>query len=167
MNNKANFKYAIAYGSNLGDRNSHIKASLRLIESELGKIIKSSHIYESSPLGAADQAFLNGVILVESSMSPDLAMQKLLDIEIKGGRTREVKWGNRTIDLDIILIQHNDSEMVVDSELITAPHPEAHKRDFVIIPLLEVCPQWMIYPLEQTVAQLASKKFPQHDMKKI
>ena len=166
MNNKANYKYAIAFGSNLGDRKSHIETSLKLIESELGKILKSSHVYESSPLGAADQAFLNGAILVESSLSPDLAMEKLLQIEIKGGRKRDVKWGNRTIDLDIILVQHNDCPMLIDSELIKAPHPEAHKREFVIVPLAEICPDWSIFPLKETVSELAAKNFSKHDMKR-
>ncbi len=118
-------------------------------------------------MGAADQAFLNGAILVESSLSPDLAMETLLQIEIKGGRKRIVKWGNRTIDLDIILVQHNDCPMLVDSELIKAPHPEAHKRDFVIVPLAEICPEWSIFPAEETISELATKKFSKHDMKKI
>lgn len=166
MNNKASYKYAIAYGSNIGDRNDHIETSLKLIASDFGKIIAHSSRYESSPLGPADQAFLNGVVLVESDLQPDIAMKKLLDFEKAGGRTRDIKWGNRTIDLDILLIQHNNTQFVIDSELIKAPHPEAHKREFVMIPLAEVCPEWEIFPFEKTVKEIASEDFSDHGMKK-
>ena len=105
---------------------------------------------------------------MEFTEIPGGATYKLkVEIEIKGGRKRDVKWGNRTIDLDIILIQHNDSPMMIDSQLITAPHPEAHKRDFVMVPLCELCPNWSILPSTQTVSELAAEKFQVHKMKRL
>ena len=130
-------KVVIALGSNLGDR----KATLDDAVDQLRKIItitKVSTFIETDPVGGPDQPnYLNAVVIGESDLEPADLLAKMLAIENEAGRTREVRWGARTLDLDLIVA----GDTVMDTEFLTLPHPRAHERRFVLDPWLEVDPE--------------------------
>jgi 2-amino-4-hydroxy-6-hydroxymethyldihydropteridine diphosphokinase len=128
-------RYAIGLGSNLGDRLQHLTSACSAIEENLGPITVSS-LYETEPVGGPEQgAYLNAVVLVETSKDPDDVLSVLHDIEMSQGRERSVRWGARTLDLDIV------AGPASDTERLTIPHPRAAERAFVLRPLAEVWPE--------------------------
>lgn len=149
------FEYLIAIGSNLGDRLQNLHRSLSLIETRCGNITARSSFYRTAPVGAADQEFINGAIILESELVPQDLMMTLLAIEQSLGRTREVHWGNRTIDLDLVLARIKTSSeeshstpipgnsIVIESESLVVPHPRMLERDFVLVPAAEIAPEWI------------------------
>ena len=125
----------IQLGSNMGNRKSYIEKSMQQIEQEIGNIICSSKIYESSPWGVSIQNhFLNSVIKIESELSSSILLKKLQEIENNLGRVRKEKWGERSIDLDILFY---NSE-IINTENLKVPHPYIQDRKFVLVPLSEI-----------------------------
>ena len=139
----SSYEYLIAFGSNLGERKLYVEQAIRYIEAEIGEIIAISNIIESEPIGAADLKFLNGVLRLNSVLEPRVLLARLLEIETRLGRTRQVKWGNRTIDLDIILVRFDDDPIIINEPELTIPHPQALKRAFVLNPCQEIAGEWM------------------------
>ena len=137
-------KVFISFGSNLGDKKQNIEAALDKIGRLTNtKIIKTSSIIETEPFGNVEQdIFLNGVVEIETFMEADELLESLLSIETELGRVREVRWGPRIIDLDILLY---DSD-IINKENLTIPHPWMNERMFVLGPLLEIAPN-VIEPL--------------------
>ncbi|WP_105615701.1 2-amino-4-hydroxy-6-hydroxymethyldihydropteridine diphosphokinase [Vallitalea okinawensis] len=137
-------KAYIAFGSNMGNREENINEAKRLIEeSQITKIIKTSTLIETEPWGYTNQDhFLNGVWEVETLLQPGELMTFLLEIEHKLKRERVIKWGPRTLDLDILLYD----EMVSNDSHIIIPHPRMHQRLFVLEPLNEIAP-YALHPL--------------------
>lgn len=136
-------KAVISLGSNLGDREANIEFGLNSIDgfSDI-QIVKTSSIYESEPVGGPDQtSFLNAVVVVETNLNPNELLDKLQTIENSAGRTREIKWGPRTLDLDIIDVEG----FVSNTEKLKVPHPRALERKFVLQPLAEIFPDWKLY----------------------
>lgn len=134
----------IALGSNMGDRSSYLQAALKLISARCGKITNCSSWLETEPLGTADQMFLNGAIICQTILSPADLLQQLWGIEKELGRVRLIKWGNRTIDCDIILWRQPDGQMLsIDTETLTIPHPEYRNRGFVLVPATEIASDWI------------------------
>ncbi len=133
----------LSLGSNIEDRLSYIQQATRLlVESSLVSIIRSSTIYETEPWGNKDQNwFLNAVIEVKTKLSPMELLKHCLDIETALGRTRDEKtrWGERSIDIDIVLYD----EAIVEQENVTIPHKYLHERAFVLVPLLELIPDYI------------------------
>jgi 2-amino-4-hydroxy-6-hydroxymethyldihydropteridine diphosphokinase len=130
-------RVAIGFGSNLGDRDAHLKAGF-LALARLWKPVTRSGLYESDPVGPVEQdAFLNAVAIFETDAEPAAVLSALLAAEQSRGRTRDVRWGPRTLDLDLLL--YGDRE--VSSDGLTVPHPEMASRRFVLDPLLEAWPQ--------------------------
>ena len=120
----ATFSYLIAIGSNIGDRREIVQRAYGLIAERGLTITTSSELVETAPIGAADQVFLNGAFICEGDIAPDDFMRLLLDVENSLGRVRDVRWGNRTIDLDVLLIRNEDGESVESkSAILTVPHP--------------------------------------------
>lgn len=142
----------IAFGANLGEKEKNIENALDQIDNHPEMhITKKSSIIETEPWGYENQDnFLNGVIEVQTSLSPKELMQTLLEIEKQGGRTREIKNGPRTIDLDVIFYDN----IVSDDEFITIPHPRMHEREFVLKPLSELNPDFIHPVLNKTVKNL-------------
>lgn len=137
-------QYLIAFGSNLGSRDLTISQAIALIGKQVGGILRVSHFYETAPIGNADQQFLNGALICQSTITcPFAVLRTLLAIEKSLGRTRETHWGNRTIDLDLIMWQRTDGESsrIVSPEL-SLPHPRCTERDFVLIPACEIAGDW-------------------------
>lgn len=127
---------AIGLGSNLDHRLTHLQEAVAALE-RLGTVAAVSSLYESEPVGGPRQgAFLNAVVVVETELSARELLVELQTIEASTGRLREVKWGPRTLDLDLLLYgaeRHETPELEV-------PHPRLHQRRFVLEPLVEVWP---------------------------
>ncbi|PWA12147.1 2-amino-4-hydroxy-6-hydroxymethyldihydropteridine diphosphokinase [Pueribacillus theae] len=132
---------AIAYiglGSNIGNRDEYLYKALKALGNDSAMLVRDvSSIYETDPVGFTEQpAFLNMVAEIETSLQPLELLASLQKIEDKLGRTREIKWGPRTIDLDILLY----NQETVKSERLIIPHPRMKERGFVLIPLFELAP---------------------------
>jgi 2-amino-4-hydroxy-6-hydroxymethyldihydropteridine diphosphokinase len=129
-------KAVIALGSNLGNRELNIDSAI----AELAKIIEITHLstnHETDPVGGPEQPkYLNAIAIAETELEPEELLTAMLDIENKLGRKREVHWGPRTLDLDLITF----GDEVIDSEFLVLPHPRAHERRFVLEPWLEIEP---------------------------
>lgn len=149
---------AIAFGSNLGDRRRHVREALSRLGRLAGvEVLACSRVRETAPVGGPPQRpFLNGVVLVHTTLSPRELLERLLRIEREGGRVRRGKDGPRTIDLD--LIYHGDA--CADDPGLTLPHPRAHLRAFVLEPLAEVAPSWRHPTLRRTPSQLLAALRP-------
>ena len=154
-----NHPVLIAFGANLGDRQATAARALEDIRLRVGKILKTSSLIENPPLVLPGEDpenhpwFLNAVWQVETKLTAKQCLHQLLEIERLIGRVRERRWGPRVIDLD--LLAHGSS--VIDSSGLTIPHPEMHKRVFVLEPLVEILPDWEHPLLHQTARQLLQK----------
>lgn len=135
----------ISIGSNVGDREGHLRRAISALGPTGGKaggespvsVLAVSGLYESAPVGpVAQDDFFNAVLLVETALTPDGLLELLHTIENEGGRERELRWGPRTLDMDILL--YDDLEVAVPGLVI--PHPEMENRRFVLEPLLEIAP---------------------------
>jgi 2-amino-4-hydroxy-6-hydroxymethyldihydropteridine diphosphokinase len=129
----------IGIGSNLGNKSKNVQQALDFISALQGvKVKQQSSLYLTAPWGKTDQDdFINQVVAVETDLAPLELLHKLQAIEIKLGRQRDVQWGPRTIDLDILLY----GEEVIDLEELKVPHPYLKQRLFVLIPLQELNPE--------------------------
>lgn len=130
----------IGMGSNMGDRAEHIRAGLTMLMGAIPDVvvIGKSSLYESQPVGMTDQPdFLNAVVEVETTLSPQELLQLVHEIEVENGRKRITRWGPRTLDMDILMF--GDLEM--DDADLTIPHARLRERRFVLEPLLEIAPE--------------------------
>ena len=143
----------IGIGSNLGDRRANtLEAIDRVKGLPTTKVVRSSSLYESEPLGDAKTWFVNSVIEVETEIAPDPLLKKLQAIEEAMGRKRVKgkRWGSRIIDLDILLVDQD----IIDKRALKVPHREMHKRRFVLLPLAEVAPHVVHPQLGQSISSL-------------
>lgn len=126
----------IALGSNQGARFDFLQKAVEKIQQKTGDVIKVSRVYETPAWGFEGKAFLNACIAVSSRFEPAEIMLQLLDIEKKLGRERKAveAYSDRPIDLDIILIE----EEVIETQLLTVPHPSMENRNFVLAPLADI-----------------------------
>lgn len=125
----------LSLGSNLGDRSAHLRAGLEVIAS-LVPVLAVSPIYETDPVGGVDQpAYLNCVALVDTS-DPERAFAAAHLAEQTRGRLRSVRWGPRTLDVDVIDVDGQ----VRDDPRLTLPHPRTHEREFVLRPWHDLDP---------------------------
>lgn len=147
-------KYINVYlglGSNQGDRAGNLKTAAALISRLIGKIAKQSHIYETQPWGNPDQeAFLNQVIMVNTTLDPRGLLDAANKVEREMGRTRKEKWGPRIIDVDILFY----GKRIIRDKGLEIPHPELHKRAFVLVPLMEIAPELEHPVLKQQIDEL-------------
>ena len=141
------WRYAIGVGSNLGDRRAHVEHGAALLDAGgIARVVVRSDLIESAPVGGPDGqgSFLNGVWIVASDFGPHQLLAELQRIETACGRVRTVRWGPRTLDLDLLL---RDDGLVVSSAVLTLPHPRIAERPFVLIPLQQVAAHWPGVPL--------------------
>lgn len=145
-------RYAIGLGSNLGDRHDHLVEACAEIGRRLGEF-ETSALYETEPVGGPDQdPYLNAVVVVMTDLTPLEVLDVLQEIERSRGRERQVRWGPRTLDLDLIA---SDGQVSPTSRL-TIPHPRAAEREFVLRPLADVWPEAPVAPgLDATTALAA------------
>lgn len=137
-------KAYIALGSNMGDREENLKQAIRRIGHKgHTQVLKCSSFLVTKPWGYEEQDdFLNAAIEAETFLEPDELMDELLSIEAKMGRTREMKWGPRTLDLDVIMYDN----LISNDEKIMLPHPLMQEREFVLRPMQEIAP-YLIHPV--------------------
>lgn len=135
-------------GSNQGDRSGFLREA-RSAVSNLGNLEAASALYETAAWGMTDQpAFLNQALCITTEISAEMLMQKILDIELKLGRTRAEKYGPRTIDIDILLYE----DLVHRSESLILPHPELPNRRFALTALAEIAGN-LLHPVENCSIQ--------------
>jgi 2-amino-4-hydroxy-6-hydroxymethyldihydropteridine diphosphokinase len=137
----------LGLGSNLGDREEHIRKAIALIGESIGLVIRQSSLIETEPWGfESANRFLNGVILVETTLTPRQLLKATQKIERQLGRKKKstdsclltpVSYSDRSIDIDILLYD----DLTVDEPDLKIPHPLMEQRDFVMIPLNEIKPR--------------------------
>jgi 2-amino-4-hydroxy-6-hydroxymethyldihydropteridine diphosphokinase len=132
-------KAVVALGSNLGDRFDYLQKAVNEINSLTDiEISEISSVYETLPVGGPEQGnYLNAVVTLNTKFEAKELLLKLLLIELNLGRQREIAWGPRTIDLDLIWFE----DQTINLENLVLPHPRAHERYFVIKPWLEIEPK--------------------------
>ena len=141
----------IALGSNLGDKENNMKEALQRLIQKGVTVCKVSDFMATSPYGVTDQPdFLNAVAEVKTDNSPTELLRVLLQIEREMGRKRIRRWGERNIDLDLLLY---DSQ-IIDLPDLKVPHPDMQNRDFVLCPLAQIAPDAVHPVLRKTIKQL-------------
>ncbi|MFP7273235.1 2-amino-4-hydroxy-6-hydroxymethyldihydropteridine diphosphokinase [Bacillus safensis] len=135
MNNTA----YIALGSNIGKKETYLKEAVKkLHEHPEVQVELISSIYETVPVGYENQDdFLNMAVKITTSLRPEELLSLTQKIEQELGRTREVRWGPRTADLDILLYNREN----IETEQLVVPHPRMYERLFVLVPMSEICPE--------------------------
>ena len=127
----------LGLGSNQGDRAQMLARARALLDAPDLRIVAASRVYETPPWGGVDQpAFLNQVVEARTTLAPDALLLRCLEIETKLGRVRPIRWGPRTIDVDILL--YGGLEM--ETPELVIPHPQLRRRAFVLVPLAELAP---------------------------
>jgi 2-amino-4-hydroxy-6-hydroxymethyldihydropteridine diphosphokinase len=147
-------KIFLGLGSNLGNREENILMAEKLIEEKVGKVRSKSSIYETAAWGITEQnAFLNQVLEIETVFSPSAVLHLLLKIEKDMGRIREIKWGERSIDIDVLYFNNE----ILSTENLVVPHPFIQERKFVLVPLCEIAPVFIHPKLKQSNLELLEK----------
>lgn len=147
-------KVFLGLGSNLGNREENLLKAQKLINKKVGKVHSKSSIYETAAWGITEQnAFLNQVLEIETVFSPDAVLHLLLKIEKNMGRIREIKWGERSIDIDVLYYNNE----IISTENLVVPHPFIQERKFVLVPLCEIAPVFIHPRLKQSNLELLEK----------
>jgi 2-amino-4-hydroxy-6-hydroxymethyldihydropteridine diphosphokinase len=137
-------------GSNLGDRRKHLSTAASHINA-FATVLRKSSVYVTGAWGNNNQPdFLNQVIEVDTTLSPEALLQNTLGAEMKMGRDRIEKWGPRTIDIDILFFREN----IVTLENLKVPHPEIQNRKFTLVPLRELAPDLVHPVLKKSISRL-------------
>lgn len=142
----------IALGANLGDRAANLRAAVEMLAASPGvRVVAVSPFYETEPEGYTDQpAFINAAAEIATTLSPHELLLLCQDVENKSGRVRTLKWGPRTLDLDILMY----GETVMDTGELKIPHPLMHLRRFVLEPLASIAPD-AVHPVTgKTITRL-------------
>ena len=141
-------------GGNMGDRLNNLAAAKDFLAQKCGAIIKQSSVYQTAAWGLEDQpAFLNQVLLLKTMLQPHQLLTEILQIEEQLGRKREIKYGPRLIDIDILLFD----DKLIDTTGLTIPHPQMQNRRFVLEPLAEIAGA-IIHPLfQKSILQLLAE----------
>ncbi|WP_304089244.1 2-amino-4-hydroxy-6-hydroxymethyldihydropteridine diphosphokinase [Phascolarctobacterium succinatutens] len=141
----------IALGSNLGDKEKNLRRALLLLTQQGVEVVRVSSFLSTEPYGVTDQPqFLNAVACVRTSLTPLALLDVLLATELAMGRVRLRHWGERNIDLDLLLYE----DVVLDLPRLHLPHPDMQNRDFVLLPLAEIAPELKHPTLQKTIYEL-------------
>jgi 2-amino-4-hydroxy-6-hydroxymethyldihydropteridine diphosphokinase len=148
-----NTSFFFLLGSNQGDRVHQLRDATNKISRLIGQIKKKSSIYQTVAWGKTDQPdFLNQALIVKSSLSSQEVLKIIHSIELEMGRQRTTKWSERVIDIDILYA----NDLIFNLSDLKIPHPEIQNRKFVLIPLVEIAPNFIHPILMKTNAELLS-----------
>jgi len=145
----------IALGSNLGDRQDQLKSAVAVLVSDADLHVKAvSYLYETAPVGGPDNqgAYLNGAAVIETELQAATVLTRLHEIEALHERKRLVRWGARTLDLDLLTYDNQISQ----DELLELPHPRMHVRRFVMVPVCDIAPHLRHPKLGLTMQEILS-----------
>ncbi len=136
----------LGIGSNMGDREAYIQKGIAKLDAQAScRVREVSSIVETQPYGGVEQGpFLNCALHLETVLQPAALLELLHNIERDAGRTRDVRWGPRTLDMDILFYDH----LVINTPELTIPHADMQNRGFVLGPLCEIAP-WYVHPVLQ------------------
>jgi 2-amino-4-hydroxy-6-hydroxymethyldihydropteridine diphosphokinase len=146
---------SIAYlgiGSNLGDRVANLQLAVDGLASTPGvEVVAVSPVYETAPVGGPSQPdYLNAVVAVDTACSPRDLLEVAHRLESEAGRVRDVRWGPRTLDIDVLLV----GEARVDDPDLVVPHPRMKERAFVVVPMADLDAEWAAFvPAEHAGVQ--------------
>lgn len=129
-------RWVIGLGSNLGSRRALLDAAVALLATRVGPVLGQSQIYETEPLGPAQPAYLNTAALLDTALEAHAVLSQCNQIEAALGRERRLRWGPRTVDLDLLWADG----LALADDALTVPHPGLTARTFALDPLLELCP---------------------------
>lgn len=152
----------LSLGSNMGKKRENLLEAIKRIgELKDTTVTKKSTILETEPFGYVEQDnFLNACLEVKTLMTPQEFLSSILKIELEMGRVREIKWGPRIIDIDILFY---DNEVIGEDNL-AVPHPWICEREFVLDPLAEIAPNY-IHPLERKSISMLARKIKESGVK--
>lgn len=154
----------LCLGGNIGDRKASLSSAISLIEKNTGVVVQQSNIYETEAWGVTNQsAYLNQCICIHTEQSEDTLIKELLNIEKELGRVRDVfhSYEPRTVDIDILF--YNNS--VLNSSQLIIPHPRMHLRKFVLMPLMEIAPDFIHPVFNLSVKEMLKQCVDDSDVK--
>lgn len=140
--------------SNLGDRIGYIQQAVKMLEDNGVVLLETSSFYETEPFGKKDQPwFINTVVKIKTNLNPYELLKICQKIEDKLGRIRNTKWGERVIDIDILLYENE----IIETQELSIPHISTYNRSCTLVPLLEVAEE-VIHPvLKKTIDEIYQK----------
>ena len=156
MTDESDWKTAyIGLGSNLGDRERTLRNALEKLDERADvKVVQVSEFRETEPVGGPPQGnFVNGAAELRTTLEPGELVEVLHEVEAEFGRTREVRWGPRTLDMDLLLYEDRH----IDTPDLKVPHPRLHTRRFVLEPLWDLCPNREHPVLKKTIRRLLAE----------
>jgi 2-amino-4-hydroxy-6-hydroxymethyldihydropteridine diphosphokinase len=150
----------LSLGANLGDRAGALRTAIEALKTD--GLVARSTLYETPPWGPVEQPpYLNAVVVVRGDRDAAGWLARAHELEQAAGRTREVRWGARTLDVDVVTVTGDDGTPVVsDDPRLTLPHPRAHERAFVLVPWLSLDPT-AVLPGHGRVADLVAALPPE------
>lgn len=144
----------LSLGSNVGNRIDNMNKAIEILSNKGIRIKQISSFYETEPWGVKEQAkFLNAVIKAETSLSPQELLLCIKSIESELGRKETFRWGPRMIDIDILFYDNQ----VINNDELTIPHPLIQDREFVLLPLVEILPDWIHPVLSKDIKTLLNE----------
>jgi len=151
----------LGLGANLGDRLATLQRAIDLLGAEPGiEVQRTSRIWETDPVGGPEQPhFLNVVAEIETTLEPLDLLEAVNRVEASLGRTRDIRWGPRTIDIDILLMDG----LTMHDDRLTIPHPRMTERAFVVMPLLELLPN----PILPNDTHLLNVRLPDQEVRPV
>ena len=152
---------AIGLGANLGasleDCRATLEAALAMLDRCPGvRLLRRSRWYRSEPIGPPQPDYVNGCALLAVELEPEALLDRLLAVENRFGRVRAERWGPRSLDLDLLVMGARQ----LDTPRLQLPHPRLRERAFVLVPLAEIAPGWLVPPDGRSVAALAAALVP-------
>jgi 2-amino-4-hydroxy-6-hydroxymethyldihydropteridine diphosphokinase len=161
-------EYSTAYlllGGNLGSREANLEKAIELLNDKIGKVIATSSLYETAAWGKTDQpAFLNQAVAVQTSLNALEVLDLALSIELALGRVRKDKWGERLIDIDLVLF---GNQIIDIPDKLQVPHPHMQYRKFVMEPLAEIAPEVVHPVLRKTILSICRNMNDPLEVKKL
>jgi 2-amino-4-hydroxy-6-hydroxymethyldihydropteridine diphosphokinase len=146
----------LGLGGNLGDRLDHLNRAVRMLDANPRIDVDDiSSVYETDPVGPAEEQFLNIAVRARTDMAPLALLRACQEVEAALGRVRTVRWGSRTIDVDVLVY----GDRSIDTAVLTVPHAHLDQRGFALVPLMEVAPGWRL-PDGRTLGQIVAGLVP-------